>query len=66
VWKVGFSGEVDPRAVFWSTDDGDIDTNMWDLDLDDMGVVDRREAARLVGVRITRRLRESFSKSAPN
>lgn len=29
-----------------------------------MGAVDRKEASRLVGVRITTRLRETFSKSA--
>lgn len=63
VWKVGFSGEADPRAVFWSIDDESNSDSVWDLDLDSMGVIDRKEASRLVGVRITSRLRETFSKS---
>jgi len=69
VWKVGFSGEPDPRAVFWSTDDTErrqwkSAEGIWDLDLDRMGQVDRKEASRLVGVRVTKHLRDTFSKSA--
>ena len=39
---------------------------IWDLDLDRMGQVARKEAARLVGVRVTKHLRDTFSKSARN
>jgi len=61
VWKVGFSGEADPRAVFWSNNRSHAES-IWELDLDQMGVIEREEASRLVGVRITTGLRESFSK----
>ena len=72
VWKVGFSGEPNPRAVFWA--EPAISTQkfssvkasgpcgqLFDLDLDDLGVIDRKEANRLIGVRITRNLRSVFS-----
>ncbi|WVW86693.1 hypothetical protein I302_108747 [Kwoniella bestiolae CBS 10118] len=68
VWKVGFSGEPDPRSVFHSLDSKDVEetraTEAWDLDLSLMGGVngDRVEGDRLVGVRVVKKLREAYVK----
>lgn len=68
VWKVGFSGEPDPRAVFWALDASRADrtggSEMWDLDLGSVTGARRNrvEARRLVGARLDRRLREVFHK----
>lgn len=66
VWKVGFSGEPDPRASFWAPDFADRTRagEIWDLDLSATagahGSVS--EARRLVQVRVQRRLRDTFHK----
>ncbi|WOO78512.1 Actin-related protein 10 [Vanrija pseudolonga] len=66
VWKVGISGEADPRAVFWATDEGDRAgaAEAWDLDLSAVAGArgNRTEARRMVAARIERRLREAFHK----
>ena len=63
IWKVGFSGESDPRSVFWAQDDPDSEGGgMWDLNFERIPGVhgDRNEGHRLVGVRVVRKLRETF------
>ncbi|KAK4685993.1 actin-related protein 10, partial [Tremellales sp. Uapishka_1] len=60
IWKVGFSGEPDPRAVFWANEDPD--SELWDFDLAALGNEDRIEGDRLVGARIVKKLREVFFK----
>ncbi|ORX37906.1 actin-domain-containing protein [Kockovaella imperatae] len=65
VWKVGFSGETEPRAVFWAQGDRDEDgSEIWDLDMSKLQGCrgDRREGRRLVGVRLVRKLRDVFNK----
>ncbi|WWC95350.1 hypothetical protein V866_002212 [Kwoniella sp. B9012] len=68
VWKVGFSGESDPRSVFYSLDPSDIEDTgameAWDMDLSFMKGVDgdRVEGDRLVGVRVVKKLRETYVK----
>ncbi|WWD20116.1 hypothetical protein CI109_104591 [Kwoniella shandongensis] len=66
VWKVGFSGETDPRAVFFSLDEDDPTsaTEAWNLDLERLEGVrgSRSEGDRLVGVRVVKKLRDTFSK----
>ncbi len=65
IWKVGFSGEPDPRAVFWAQDDPDTTgAEMWEPDLGRVQGVrgDREEGNRLVGVRLLKRLKETFVK----
>ncbi|KAL1407462.1 hypothetical protein Q8F55_006895 [Vanrija albida] len=64
VWKVGISGEADPRAVFWAADEGDRSgaAEVWDLDLGSVAGAhgNRTEARRMVAARVERRLREAF------
>lgn len=64
MWKAGFSGEPDPRAVFWAALDlGRIGASeMWDLDLAAVRGArgSRAEARRLVAARISRKLRDVF------
>ncbi|WVQ96180.1 hypothetical protein IAU59_003283 [Kwoniella sp. CBS 9459] len=68
VWKVGFSGEPEPRAVFFAQDADSQDrtgaTEAWDLDLERMEGVrgSRSEGDRLVGVRIVKKLRDTYTK----
>ena len=62
IWKVGFSGEANPRAVFWTGTESGPSGQLWDLDIDAIGAVDQNEAERLIGARLTRHLREVFSK----
>ncbi|WWD04122.1 hypothetical protein V865_002188 [Kwoniella europaea PYCC6329] len=68
VWKVGFSGEPDPRSVFYSLDLSDIEDTgameAWDMDPSFMKGVDgdRVEGDRLVGVRVVKKLRETYVK----
>ncbi|EIW71696.1 hypothetical protein TREMEDRAFT_28085 [Tremella mesenterica DSM 1558] len=65
IWKVGFSGEPDPRAVFWAQKDSDgLDGEAWNFDL---GCIDgargnRAEGDRIVGLRMVRNVRETFHK----
>ena len=64
-WKVGFSGEPDPRAVFWAVDGPDaLGGEIWDLDTAQIKGArgDRSEGSRLVAVRLVSSLRETFSK----
>lgn len=65
VWKVGFSGEADPRAVLWAQDDPD-DTGgaVWELDLRRISGVreDRDEVSRVIAARVKQKLRETFIK----
>ena len=60
IWKVGFSGEPEPRAVFWAATDG----QAWDLDLGRIPGArgDREEARRIVTGNILVKLRETFVK----
>lgn len=60
IWKVGFSGEPEPRACFWARDDGEA----WDLDLSRIKGArgDRQEARRIVEAIVLQRLRETFVK----
>ncbi|WVR08245.1 hypothetical protein IAU60_005292 [Kwoniella sp. DSM 27419] len=64
IWKIGFSGEPEPRAVFFSQDESDPTgaAEAWDLDLESIAGTNgrRSEADRLVGVRIVRKLRETY------
>lgn len=66
IWKVGFSGEPEPRAVFFSQDPDDKDSasEAWDLDMESVHGIDgsRSEGDRLIGVRIVQKLRETFIK----
>ncbi|KAK8849491.1 hypothetical protein IAR55_004825 [Kwoniella newhampshirensis] len=66
IWKVGFSGEANPRAAFFSQDEDDpiSSTEAWELDLERLKGVrtSRSEGDRLVGVRIVKKLRETFVK----
>ncbi|WWC93024.1 uncharacterized protein L201_007988 [Kwoniella dendrophila CBS 6074] len=67
IWKVGFSGEPDPRSVFYALDPNDAEqtqaTEAWDLDPSLMkGVNGRSEGDRLIGVRVIKKLRETFVK----
>ncbi|WVQ79414.1 hypothetical protein IAT38_001511 [Cryptococcus sp. DSM 104549] len=66
IWKVGFSGEPDPRAVFFSQDPTSphASSEAWDLDIEALHGVrgSRSEGDRLVGVRVVRMLRETFVK----
>ncbi|WVQ75050.1 hypothetical protein IAR50_004659 [Cryptococcus sp. DSM 104548] len=65
-WKVGFSGEPDPRAVFFAHESckRDQSSEAWDLDLESVNAISgsRSEGDRLVGIRIVQRLREAFTK----
>ncbi|ODN78533.1 hypothetical protein, variant [Cryptococcus amylolentus CBS 6039] len=65
-WKVGFSGEPDPRAVFFACGSStrDQSSEAWDLDLDSVNAIrgSRSEGDRLIGIRIVERLREVFAK----
>ncbi|ODO00748.1 hypothetical protein L198_03075 [Cryptococcus wingfieldii CBS 7118] len=65
-WKVGFSGEPDPRAVFFARGSSirDQSSEAWDLDLDSVNAIrgSRSEGDRLIGIRIVERLREIFAK----
>lgn len=60
IWKVGFSGEPEPRAVFWAATDG----QAWDFDLERIPGArgDRQEARRIVAGNILVKLRETFVK----
>ncbi|WRT69489.1 uncharacterized protein IL334_006475 [Kwoniella shivajii] len=66
IWKVGFSGEPEPRFVFYALDEADsvdtLSTEAWDLDISRMRGVNgsRSEGDRLVGVRVIKKLRETF------
>jgi actin-related protein 10 len=63
---VGFSGEPDPRAVFWAREDGNTKRQeAWDLELErtEEARGDRREAERLVNARVIGRMRDTFFKS---
>ncbi|KAL7424958.1 hypothetical protein Q5752_000645 [Cryptotrichosporon argae] len=62
VWKVGFSGEPDPRAVFWAHDG--THREMYDLDPSHLAGVygSRSEGRRLSAVRVVRKLRDMFHK----
>ncbi|BEJ15991.1 hypothetical protein CspHIS471_0505960 [Cutaneotrichosporon sp. HIS471] len=66
VWKVGFSGEPDPRTCFFAHDSTDRTraTEIWDLDLSATAGAHGNvaEARRLVQARIQRRLRDTFHK----
>ena len=64
IWKVGFSGEPDPRAVFWAQDGDSSGDEMWDLGLEKMERTfgNRNEGARMVGLRVIRRMRDVFTK----
>ncbi|WVF68642.1 hypothetical protein IAT40_003412 [Kwoniella sp. CBS 6097] len=68
IWKVGFSGEPEPRAVFLAQDGNSPDrtaaTEAWDLDLQRLKGVhgSRSEGERLVGVRIVKKLRDTYVK----
>ncbi|OCF46109.1 hypothetical protein I317_00199 [Kwoniella heveanensis CBS 569] len=68
IWKVGFSGEPEPRAVFFAQDVASSDrtgaTEAWDLDLESMMGVNgsRSEGDRLVGARIVKKLRDTYVK----
>lgn len=68
VWKVGFSGEPDPRACFFAPDFSERTraSEVWDLDLSETAGAhgNAAEARRLVQVRIQRRLRDTFHKYA--
>lgn len=64
---MGYSGEYDPRGVFWTSeddgDDGDIGGwGLWELDLADTAGAkgDRAEAKRLVEGRILRLARDVY------
>ena len=68
IWKAGFSGETEPRAVFWAQEERDEHgEEIWDLDMANLKGVggDRKEGRRLVGVRIVKKLREVFHKYVP-
>jgi actin-related protein 10 len=60
IWKVGFSGEPKPRAVFWAGTEG----QAWDLDLERISGArgDREEARRIVTGNVLLKLRETFVK----
>ena len=60
IWKVGFSGEPEPRAVFWAAEEG----QAWDIDLERIPGTrgDREEGRRVVEVTIVKKLRETFVK----
>ncbi|ADV22349.1 hypothetical protein I305_02804 [Cryptococcus gattii E566] len=66
IWKVGFSGEPEPRAVFLSQDPHDKHSasEAWDLDMESVHGIhgSRSEGGRLIGVRILQKLRETFIK----
>ena len=65
LWKVGFSGETEPRAVFWAQDNHDDEgSEIWELDTASMKGCrgDRREGRRLIGVRVVKKLRDVFHK----
>ncbi|WWC73483.1 uncharacterized protein I206_107453 [Kwoniella pini CBS 10737] len=68
IWKVGFSGEADPRSVFYALDSTDADntgaSEAWGLDPSQMSGVfeSRSEGERLIGVRVIKKLRETFVK----
>lgn len=68
VWKVGFSGEPDPRASFYAPDflDRSRAGEIWDLDLSSTAGAHGNVAGarRLVQVRVQRRLRDTFHKYA--
>jgi actin-related protein 10 len=60
IWKVGFSGEPEPRACFWAREGGEA----WQLDLGDIEGArgDREEGRRIVETTVLQRLRETFVK----
>jgi len=60
IWKVGFSGEPEPRAVFWAAEEG----QAWDIDLERIPGTrgDREEGRRVVEMNILKKLRETFVK----
>ncbi|GFZ50090.1 hypothetical protein JCM24511_07843 [Saitozyma sp. JCM 24511] len=65
IWKVGFSGEPEPRSVFWSTSsssEGEAETEAWSLDpsLISSARGDRAEGDRLAGISVLRNLRKAF------
>lgn len=67
IWKVGYSGEPEPRAVFWAMDkagDNEEYGEMWDLDLEKMPGAegDRAEGRRVVEGRVLIKLRETYFK----
>ncbi|WWC65654.1 uncharacterized protein I303_108275 [Kwoniella dejecticola CBS 10117] len=68
IWKVGFSGEPDPRSAFYALDMSDVGrtgaNEAWDLDPPRMRGVNgsRSEGERLIGVRVLKKLRETFVK----
>ncbi|WVO13751.1 hypothetical protein L204_101373 [Cryptococcus depauperatus] len=64
IWKVGFSGEPEPRAVFLALDSSSNSTEAWDLDIGSLDGArkSRSEGNRLAGVRIANKLKETFVK----
>lgn len=65
IWKVGFSGEPEPRSVFWSTSsssEGEAETEAWSPDpsLISSARGDRAEGDRLAGISVLRNLRKAF------
>jgi len=74
VWKIGFSGEPDPRAAFWAAADVELEEartgagEMWDLDLGAVSGArgNRIEARRLVAARIDRKVRDVYHRWVAN
>lgn len=60
MWKVGFSGEHEPRKVFWAEEGGEA----WDLDLRAMqgGRSNREEGRRIVEGNVLKKSREAYIK----
>ncbi|ORY34879.1 actin-domain-containing protein [Naematelia encephala] len=65
IWRVGFSGEPDPRAVYWTQRSPDTEgSEAWTLDLAQLHGCreDRKEAERLISARCVRLARDAFTK----